>query len=414
MSEEKKQIRWLERSEAKKLGLELKKSELGRKNARYSITAEEWELVQRMRIEPRERAFQETQRKLDKHGNTISSTEKLQSEPIDVPEGFEVIKVSTSKTTGQQWVQYAAKKELDIEEVEKQIDFDAILSKHVSSKPPKLKKVKPSKYVDRLIYTDTHIGMTTNENGFSLYGGKWDEIEQEKRFNKIVEKVLEHKKSNIIYIDDLGDYLDGWDGETTRKGHKLPQNMDNEKAFDIGLKLKILLTDALSHHYEKVICHNICNDNHAGSFGYILNSAFKSISEHKYNNVEVINQRKFIDHYSVGKHCFILTHGKDDKALKFGFKPHLDHKQIEKISEFIRVNKIHSDYIEFSKGDSHQFLLDYASSDIFDYCNYGAVSPSSNWVQSNFKKGRSSFVIQHINPKENEKIVKPFYFNWDE
>ena len=413
MSEIKKS-RWLEPFEAKLLGLKVKPNEAGRKNARYQLTNKQYDIIIDKRTignsddigdQFKLSAFSKDNQLLD-----IDEYCVTHSLPRDNVKSYKLV-----THTGMPYYNIQFREQyVETEEVEKQIDFDAILSKHVSSKPPKLKKVKPSKYVDRLIYTDTHIGMTTNENGFSLYGGKWDEIEQEKRFNKIVEKVLEHKKSNIIYIDDLGDYLDGWDGETTRKGHKLPQNMDNEKAFDTGLKLKILLTDALSHHYEKVICHNICNDNHAGSFGYILNSAFKSISEHKYNNVEVINQRKFIDHYAIGKHGIILTHGKDDKALKFGFKPHLDPKQIEKISEYIRINKIHEDYIEFSKGDSHQFLLDYASSDIFDYCNYGAVSPSSNWIQSNFKKGRSSFVLQHINPKENEKIVKPFYFNWDE
>lgn len=413
MSEIKKS-RWLEPFEAKLLGLKVKPNEAGRKNARYQLTNKQYDIIIDKRTignsddigdQFKLSAFSKDNQLLD-----IDEYCVTHSLPRDNVKSYKLV-----THTGMPYYNIQFREQyVETEEVEKQIDFDAILSKHVSSKPPKLKKVKPSKYVDRLIYTDTHIGMTTNENGFSLYGGKWDEIEQEKRFNKIVEKVLEHKKSNIIYIDDLGDYLDGWDGETTRKGHKLPQNMDNEKAFDTGLKLKILLTDALSHHYEKVICHNICNDNHAGSFGYILNSAFKSISEHKYNNVEVINQRKFIDHYAIGKHGIILTHGKDDKALRFGFKPHLDPKQIEKISEYIRINKIHEDYIEFSKGDSHQFLLDYASSDIFDYCNYGAVSPSSEWVQTNFKQGRSSFVLQHINPKENEKIVKPFYFNWDE
>jgi hypothetical protein len=115
MSEEKKQIRWLERSEAKKLGLELKKSELGRKNARYSITAEEWELVQRMRIEPRERAFLETQRKLDKNGRVTSSVEKLQSEPIPVPDGWLPSQISMNQTSGQQWVRYAPPKIGDLQ-----------------------------------------------------------------------------------------------------------------------------------------------------------------------------------------------------------------------------------------------------------------------------------------------------------
>lgn len=408
-----KTIQYLYPHEAESLGLKVKPNEKRGRQARYYVTEEQRELIKQARLQPNPREFVETQVKKDKTGKVISSVEKLQSEPIDVPEGFEIIKISTSKTTGQQWVQYAPQKDAT-GALERVIDFDSIVSKYIKTKPTKVKKVKIGEYVDRLIYSDTHIGMTTNENGFSLYGGKWDEEEQRKRFDKIAYKVLENKKSNTIYIDDLADYLDGWNGQTTRKGHDLPQNMDNEKAFDIGLELKIKLTDALSTQYERVICNNVCNDNHAGAFGYILNSAFKSICESKYNNVEVFNRRKFISHYTIGKHCFVICHGKDDKSLKFGFKPHLDAKQIEKISDYIRVNKIKSDFIEFSKGDSHQMLFDYSSSDVFDYCNYPALSPSSEWVQTNFKQGKSGFVIQHINPKKQEKIIKPFYFEWNE
>ena len=34
-----------------------------------------------------------------------------------------------------------------------------------------------------------------------------------------------------------------------------------------------------------------------------------------------------------------------------------------------------------------------AGSDDFDYFNYPASSPSSQWVQNNFKKGRRGFFI---------------------
>src|SRR5690606_33393130 len=98
--------------------------------------------------------------------------------------------------------------------------------------------------------------------------------------------------------------------------------------------------------------------------------AFKSYVELKYgDNIEVHNQRKFIDHYKVGRYVFILTHGKDSKEMKFGFKPKLDDKQITKIRNYITDNFLYEKgaVIEFSKGDSHQYLFDSASSDIFNY-----------------------------------------------
>ena len=35
-----------------------------------------------------------------------------------------------------------------------------------------------------------------------------------------------------IYVCDLGDAVDGWNGYTTRGGHKLPQNMSNKEVFE--------------------------------------------------------------------------------------------------------------------------------------------------------------------------------------
>jgi hypothetical protein len=265
-----------------------------------------------------------------------------------------------------------------------------------------------------VVYTDVHLAMNPNPDGYSLYGGKWDEEEVDLRLAKMVNHTLSKQDSNILYLDELGDFMDGWNGQTTRGGHDLPQNMDNQKAFDVGFRFKIRLIDALMKNYDKIVCHNVCNDNHAGAFGYVVNSAFKTYIELKYaDNVEVINQRKFIDHYTVGKYTFILTHGKDAKDLKFGFKPHLDDKQSNKIKGYIDEHFLYTkdSIIEFSKGDSHQYLFDNSSSDSFNYYNYPALSPSSSWVQTNFKKGLSGFV-QFSYYEDDTRAINECLFKW--
>lgn len=407
-----KNRRHLYPEEAKLLGLEVKPNERLRNNAKYTINDEDWETVKAYRTQPKARQFVETVKKLNADGEILSTIEKLQSEPIPIPEDFEIIKISTSKTTGQQWIQYAQKKQ---EEVLKEIDFEAIIKKHI--KPIKITPVTKNTVVftfDRLVYTDVHIGMTTNENGHSLYGGKWDEEEILSSLDTMISHVLENQKSNVLIIDELGDFLDGYDGETVRKGHKLPQNMDNEKAFDVGLYFKCKLVDTLALHYEKVICNNICNDNHAGSFGYLVNSAFEKITRAKYTHVEINNYRKFINHYFYANNCFIISHGKDGKNLKFGFKPILDPVQIEKIKNYIDQHYLLREgvKIEFSKGDSHQKIFDETTSEAFDYYNYLAFSPASEWVQTNFKKGVRGF--EFFNFKENgQKVHNPHLFDWN-
>ena len=400
----------LKDEEAELLGLSLNKKSNSPNMARYSLTDEQWQTILRLRTTPSDREFIETIRRKDQNGKIVSTIEKFQSEPIEVPEDFEIIKISTSKTTGQQWVQHAPKK---VEEEIKEIDFDSIIKKYIV--PFQVKPVSKDTgffAFDRLVYTDVHIGMTTNKNGYSLYGGKWDEDEIGMRLKLMINHTLENKKGDTLIIDELGDFMDGWDGETVRKGHSLPQNMDNEKAFDIGLSFKIKLLDALAPYYSKIICNNICNDNHAGSFGYVVNSAFKNLAEYRYRHIMVNNIRKFIDHYFYGKNCFIITHGKDGKNLKFGFKPILDTKQIEKIDNYIKEHNLHNYNIEFSKGDSHQKIFDESTSDSFDYYNYPAFSPSSEWVQTNFKKGFSGFELFNFK-EDGSKIHIPFKFDWN-
>ena len=279
---------------------------------------------------------------------------------------------------------------------------------------PKVKLIKRpnSKLTDRLIYTDVHVGMDASRKDLAQYAMDWNKDELFKRVNIMVSEVVANKTSNTIIVDELGDYMDGYNAQTTRGGHALPQNMTNEECFDSGLTAKMILVKELSKHWEYVVFNNICEDNHAGSFGYIVNSAFKSLCEVSFNNVEVNNFQKFINHYFIGSHCHVITHGKDSRNLKFGFKPHLDAKQIEKIDQYLKNEKIYNkaEFIEFTKGDSHQYLMDCASTDDFDYFNVMAFSPSSEWVQTNFKKGRSGFVMQSIDNNKRGKVTKPFWF----
>ena len=292
------------------------------------------------------------------------------------------------------------------DKIAKEIDFLSIFKDRVS--PVIMENVgsySTHTVFDRLVYTDVHIGMAVNPDGYSLYGGVWDETEIFRKLRIMIAHTIFHRKSNILHIDELGDFVDGWDGETTRKGHKLPQNMDNQGMYDVGVRFKIELIEGLIQHFDKIICHNICEDNHAGSFGYIINSAFKTYIELKYpERVEVINQRKFIDHYyATPTHCFPLTHGKDSKSLKFGFKPILDKVQENKIDNYIKEYYILQKgvKIEFCKGDSHQYITDNSTSKSFTYNNFPAFSPPSGWVQVNFQNSISGFV--HYNYYDNKQ-----------
>lgn len=150
--------RYLKRHEAIILGLEPKPDERGRNNARYRVSNEEYDIIKNNRIQLKDRKFVETIVKKDKEGNTISSTEKLQSEPIESPDNFEIVRISTSKTTGQQWVITQPKKEdkeikdIDIEKLKN------ILKKEVKRIYKPVKHKTESKTEGVLKWADLHFG----------------------------------------------------------------------------------------------------------------------------------------------------------------------------------------------------------------------------------------------------------------
>ena len=280
---------------------------------------------------------------------------------------------------------------------------------------PKLTIEKVSKKVysgefDKLVFTDVHIGMDSSDKGRSLYPSEWNEDILFERLEKMISYTLAKQNSNILYILDLGDYLDGFNGQTTRGGHTLPQNMSNQKAFDVGFLFKTLLITQLSPFYDKIYVRNICNDNHSGDFSYFVNQFFKTYVERDLKNVIVTNQTLFIDHEIIGKKCFVTTHGKDTHNLKFGFRPKIDANQINKILGYLNTNQLLNKGYEiiFEKGDSHLYLFDSSSSDVFKYYNYPAFSPSSNWVMTNFQLGKSGFI--HFNYDTEQKSINEFYF----
>ena len=245
--------------------------------------------------------------------------------------------------------------------------------------------------------------MESDADNNTMYVKAWNKEELFKSAENVIKTTLNLQDSSILYVDDLGDLLDGFNGVTTRGGHLLPQNMTNEQCFDAALEFKLKILYGLVESYDKIYFNNICNDNHSGSFGYFVNEAFKQIAELQFTNVNVINHRKFINHYFVNDICFLISHGKDDKSLKFGFKPQLDLKGSEKIDQYCKQNGIYkkASLVVFKKGDSHQALFDMCTSDDFFYFNYPALSPSSNWIKNNFKLGRRGFVNESFKGIEN-------------
>jgi hypothetical protein len=287
-------------------------------------------------------------------------------------------------------------------------EFEEIITQYI--KPKKTPIVTKGEYeFQRLVFTDVHIGMDPS-GPRTMFDHKWYIQEQDEAFRSMARDVIANGGKHL-FIDDLGDYMDGWNATTTRGGHDLPQNMDNREAFKQGLKLKRFLADILAPHFESITFNNVCNDNHSSDYGFTVNEAFKQIMEIQHSHIKVSNHERFMSHYFIGDRAFVICHGKDEKEMKFGLKIQTTDKIVNKIEEYIRVNELQkkASSVEFSKGDSHQALLDMGSSDVFDYFNYPALSPSSNYVGVNFKKGRRGYFNFLFDSNTNKTSINPTF-----
>lgn len=384
------------------------------RNPRYSLSVSQVETLNNELIVSNKTIQDETT-----YSEAIVETDAFKQYCID--EGIDIKRVKSAKFVNHQSQQkfnivldYDNKEKEDIYALTEET-ITRIVKKHAYpiSLFQQKKKTRKNSFL-QVVITDTHIGMDVTDNGRSLYGGKWDRHEILSRADVIIEEAkLLSDKYDEVHLIDLGDLADGFKQQTARGGHELPQNMDTETIFDVAIEFKMKLINAFVREFKEVKVFSVSNDNHAGTFAYIINSATKNIVNAIYPNVEMRIDRRFINHYISNSKVFIYSHGKDDKHLKFGFKPHLDSKGKDKIEEYMKSNNLMGRGYEvfFYKGDSHQMLLDYSSSDDFNYFNFPALSPSSDWIQHNFKKGKSGFII--IEHQEETHRLSPYFFKWN-
>jgi hypothetical protein len=342
------------------------------------------------------RKFIVTQQKFNGKGQLLSTTEKLQTTKMLLPpEHLEVSRVSTNESTGQQWVIHTKESEKKaLFELNKETIKQSI--QELNLKPLEVPKIKPKwDKVLKITYTDVHVGMHIENDLYD--SGFWGEDELNETLKNIVQHcVIAFENHYKIVVEDLGDLVDGWNGETTRGGHKLPQNMSNTECFKAATRFKIELAKELSLLGVPLEFHNVVNDNHGGDFSHLVNLHVKEVLSYLLPDVEYNIYTDFISHYIVGEWAFIICHGKDAKFMKFGFKAQLDQKAKDHISNYIDKHDLHSYKICFEKGDSHQLIRD-CSNPKFEYNSYMALSPSSEWVSTNFSKGRRGFAIEEIN-----------------
>jgi hypothetical protein len=255
--------------------------------------------------------------------------------------------------------------------------------------------------------TDDHVWLEPNPHGNWLfqyeYNAKVFNESLDKVFQSVVEQFKIHWKFEQLILQDLGDSLDWYDWTTTRRSHLLDQNMTNWEMFKTYLHGKLNLIENLIALgiANKVVMRCVTNDNHSWEFGRMANYAIWEILKRIYwDAVEVQLSRRFLDHYYSWKHCFIVTHWKDEQHMKRWMPLPLNDKTINLINQYIDHYWIESEYIHVLKWDLHQ--LWYSKVKKFDYRNFMSFAPPSCYVQHNYWDGYSGYSIDIVPYDSNE------------
>jgi hypothetical protein len=282
------------------------------------------------------------------------------------------------------------------------------------SKPYIKTPKKTNKKALKVVISDAHVGLDPDPDGESLFNYQYGpEIffnNLDSVYQSIYDQVINNGSFDLFILDDLGDGLDGYNGFTTRGGHKLDQNLTNKEAFNTYVKGKYELIRRIVELgvAKKYIIRNISNCNHGGDFGWMANRCIELMIEHSIEaNIEYDIIDKFMKHYKWGDHTFILNHGKDKKFMNRGLPLNLNDRAINFINDYLDHYDINTKYIHVEKGDLHQVA--YQRTKKFDYRNYMSFAPPSAWVTHNFGDCYSGYSLQII-PKDNNQIQHIDYF----
>jgi hypothetical protein len=253
---------------------------------------------------------------------------------------------------------------------------------------------------------DDHTGIDFKE---SLFGNPYTGDIYHNRLKELAKQIISlDYVIDTLFIVNLGDELDGFNKQTTRGGHAL-ESLSNKEQFNIYTSARKIFYDTIltSNLFKEITIVNINNSNHSGNdYSYIVNKSIEFYLDARYDNITIINQDKFIDTYSWGNHCILLTHGKDEKYMKFGFPLNLNEKVDLWLLDYSKnfTNK----YISTVKGDLHSYSVNIGKSG--RYINVPSICGGSNWIEHNYGSSNAGALLEIIDKEDKNIISIPIWF----
>lgn len=258
-------------------------------------------------------------------------------------------------------------------------------------KPLEVKTTYQDSNIDLVLHlADLHIGSKCES--YPLYENKWDETEIERRLNCILQEIDKLGHLNVLIINLLGDNLDGMDGQTARRDHIMPQNMDNMKQIETFLAVMTKFIANCTLRANEIRIYSVKDGNHDGIAGYLATLALKQTIKNLYPDIEFDLAKEYFNCYQFGEHYYCLCHGKDDKFMKKGMPLNMNDKTQVMIYEYLESQGLLGEpNVHVIKGDLHSNALN--SCRLFDYRNVLSLYGASDY--SNYNFSRNSYGVSY-------------------
>jgi len=250
----------------------------------------------------------------------------------------------------------------------------------------------------RILTADKHYGSYTRND---LFGHNYNMDIASSRVKEWLSVVDQEYRRfgtfKILDIVDLGDSADGYQGFTTSRTHKMPQEGTDHEHYDRWIKDHIDFVDAVIRggYAENIRFIFATNSNHGGAWEYVWTRSLQIYLNAKYPQVEVLVSKDFIFHTINGKHIHIYTHGKPSSefGMKHGFPAKVDPKTEDFIEAYVKYKGLNKHlqydeekiFISLYKGDLHISNEEYAKT--FRYKNIMSFIGNTDYTQYNYSRG---------------------------
>ena len=157
--------------------------------------------------------------------------------------------------------------------------------------------------------SDLHIGAYNAKYSSFVTLPNYDKEEIKARLAKIVQ-TFAGQSYGAVYVVNLGDSIDGYNKETTRGGHQLPEVMDDKEISETYIECMMEFFKALKANVRSDEFNYLCigESNHDGNWGWLNNKLLAAYLANE--GVKSFISNFPIDHFTIGKHSWIFMHGK--------------------------------------------------------------------------------------------------------